>query len=141
MIDFLLTRIEHDALATRGELHYLPAPGFLAHTLELPWRDNARCLSCIPTGTYPLRLRDEGGFAQRYGHAMVEIVVPDRSFILFHRGNYHRDTKGCILVGNSYGYDTVGDGAPTVWNSTKTYNEIYPALRHAAESCGTLTVQ
>ena len=72
---------------------------FIAHTLELAWRDNEKSVSCIPSGEYKCRVRLARESATRdYVHLLVE-DVPDRSYILFHRGNYPSDSRGCILTG------------------------------------------
>lgn len=71
----------------------------MCDTLELPYRDNQRSVSCIPTGQYKVRLRYPRESATRdYLHLLVQ-DVKDRSYILFHRGNSAKDTRGCILVG------------------------------------------
>ena len=72
---------------------------FIAHTLELAWRDNEKRVSCIPDGEYKCRVRlaRESG-SRDYVHLLVQ-DVPDRSYILFHRGNYPSDSRGCILIG------------------------------------------
>lgn len=72
---------------------------FIAHTLELPWKDNQKSISCIPSGEYDCRVRlaRESG-SRDYVHLLVK-DVPNRSYILFHRGNYPSDSKGCILTG------------------------------------------
>ena len=72
---------------------------FIAHTLELPWRDNKKSVSCIPDGEYGCRIRLARESATRdYVHLLVK-DVPNRSYILFHRGNYPSDSRGCILTG------------------------------------------
>ena len=72
---------------------------FIAHTLELAWRDNEKSVSCIPEGIYNCRVRLARESASRdYVHLLVQ-DVPNRSYILFHRGNYPSDSKGCILTG------------------------------------------
>ena len=72
---------------------------FIAHTLELPWKDNEKSVSCIPNGEYKCRVRLARESATRdYVHLLVE-DVPNRSYILFHRGNYPSDSRGCILTG------------------------------------------
>ena len=72
---------------------------FIAHTLELPWRDNEKSVSCIPKGIYKCSIRYRNQSAMYdYVHLLVE-DVPNRSYILFHRGNFPSDTKGCILTG------------------------------------------
>ena len=76
-------------------------------TLELPYRDNQRSISCIPVGDYKVRLRYPRESATRnYLHLLVE-DVKDRSYILFHRGNTAKDTRGCILVGQGSQQDIV----------------------------------
>ena len=71
----------------------------MCDTLENPWLDNQRNISCIPEGEYKVRLRLARESATRdYLHLLVE-DVENRSYILFHRGNTAKDTSGCILVG------------------------------------------
>jgi len=72
---------------------------FIAHTLELAWKDNQKSISCIPKGEYKCRVRLERESATRdYVHLLVQ-DVENRSYILFHRGNYPSDSRGCILTG------------------------------------------
>ena len=72
---------------------------FMAHTLELPWKNNQKSVSCIPEGRYKCRVRLARESATRdYVHLLVQ-DVKDRSYILFHYGNYPTDTRGCILTG------------------------------------------
>lgn len=76
-------------------------------TLENPWLDNQRNISCIPKGQYKVRLRLARESATRdYLHLLVK-DVPNRDWILFHRGNTAKDTSGCILVGNGREQDAV----------------------------------
>jgi hypothetical protein len=72
---------------------------WLCDTLENPYIDNQRSISCIPAGQYKVRLRTAKESATKdYLHLLVQ-EVPDRSLILFHSGNTAKDTRGCILVG------------------------------------------
>ena len=76
-------------------------------TLELPFKANVKNISCIPTGEYRVRLRLPRESATRdYVHLLVK-DVPNRDFILFHRGNSSKDTRGCILVGQGSQQDVV----------------------------------
>jgi len=72
---------------------------WMADTLENPDLNNAKNISCIPAGEYTVRVRyaEESG-SRDYDHLIVE-DVPNRTYILFHRGNKPKDTSGCILVG------------------------------------------
>jgi hypothetical protein len=71
----------------------------MCDTLELPYKDNQRSISCIPAGEYSARLRypRESG-SRDYLHILVK-DVPNRDYILFHRGNNASHSRGCILVG------------------------------------------
>ena len=78
-------------------------------TLENPYINNERNISCIPEGQYKVRLRLARESATRdYLHLLVQ-DVPNRSYILFHLGNIAKDTSGCILVGNGREQDIVNN--------------------------------
>ena len=97
MINLLLIRDTFTEESTIGEL-FLNGER-ICDTLENPYLDNQRNISCIPEGVYPVRLRLPRESATRdYLHLLVE-DVENRSYILFHRGNSAKDTRGCILVG------------------------------------------
>ena len=83
---------------------------FLAYTLEDEYRKKKRSKETrIPAGTYEIKLRDEGGFNQRYSkkysrihRGMLHIInVPGFEYILIHVGNSDEHTAGCLLVGDS----------------------------------------
>ena len=96
-INLLIIRDTFTDESTIGEL-FVNGERF-CDTLELPYRDNQRSVSCIPLGEYKVRLRYARESATRnYLHLLVQ-DVKDRSYILFHRGNTAKDTRGCILVG------------------------------------------
>jgi hypothetical protein len=96
-INLLIIRDTFTDESTIGEL-FVNGERF-CDTLELPYRDNQRSVSCIPIGEYDVRLRYARESATRnYLHLLVQ-NVKDRSYILFHRGNTAKDTRGCILVG------------------------------------------
>ncbi|PQJ78959.1 DUF5675 family protein [Polaribacter porphyrae] len=66
---------------------------FLCHTIELPWRNNTRNISCIPEGQYEIVPR----FSKKFKHHLILKNVDDRSLILFHPANdAKRDLEGCI---------------------------------------------
>ena len=82
---------------------------FFCDTLENPYINNERNISCIPAGQYKVRLRLARESATRdYLHLLVQ-EVPSRSYILFHRGNTAKDTRGCILVGQNREQDRVNN--------------------------------
>ena len=81
---------------------------YVCDTLENPYINNERNISCIPTGKYDVRMRTPRESATRdYLHLLVQ-EVPKRSYILFHRGNKPEHTQGCILVGYNNEQDYVG---------------------------------
>jgi hypothetical protein len=66
---------------------------FVGFTIELPWLDNRRNISCIPEGSYALAPR----FSDKFSHHLQVLDVPGRSLILIHpANNAKRDLEGCI---------------------------------------------
>jgi hypothetical protein len=107
MINLLLIRDTFTENSTIGEL-FINGERF-CDTLENPYLDNQRNISCIPEGEYPVRLRLARESATReYLHLLVQ-DVPNRDYILFHRGNFPKDTSGCILVGQGTQQDVVNN--------------------------------
>lgn len=81
---------------TEGLLTVSSAKGrFAGHSIELPWKDNAKGISCIPEGTYELNIYN----SPKFGRCLIVKDVPGRDAILIHKGNYNSDTHGCILPG------------------------------------------
>ena len=83
--------------------------GWRCFTLERRWRDNLPFISCIPAGTYELRLHEDGRHAGTW--ALVGGTVSyekDREFprycILIHPANFAYQLAGCIAPGLSLGY-------------------------------------
>jgi len=104
-INLLILRDTFTDESTMGEL-FVNGERF-CDTLELPYRNNQRSVSCIPIGQYKVRMRYPRESATReYLHLLVQ-EVKDRSYILFHRGNTAKDTRGCILVGQGSQQDIV----------------------------------
>ena len=106
---------------------------FLCYTLE----DQAQTQKVygetrIPSGTYKLTLRAQGGFHTRYAakfgdwhRGMIYVNdVPNFEYILWHIGNDDDDTAGCLLVGKTSQDNFIG-------SSTNAYKEIYPPIRDA----------
>lgn len=89
----VLKRVYSDAKFTRGILLLGKQP--LCHTLEPPWRENEKNLSCIPEGSYTVIKT----VSPRFGDCFYFRDVPARSGILIHSGNRVEHTRGCILVG------------------------------------------
>lgn len=123
-----IERVKTDEKQTEGKMYIYTAQGeliFHALTIELPWRCNRRRVSCIPAGEYPTFLHH----SPKFGHSLWVKNVPDRSEILIHKGNYHRDTLGCILPGKDF-VDIDGDGSLDVTSSSKTVKLMLEAIRN-----------
>ena len=106
-INLLLIRDTFTEESTVGELFINGER--ICDTLENPWLDNQRNISCIPEGQYPVRLRLARESASRdYLHLLVQ-EVPNRDWVLVHRGNFPSQTKGCILVGLGSQQDVVNN--------------------------------
>ena len=106
-INLLIIRDTFTDKSTIGTL-YINGERF-CDTLELPYINNERSVSCIPAGEYKVRLRLARESATRdYLHLLIQ-DVPDRDYILFHRGNSAKDTRGCVLVGQSREQDRVNN--------------------------------
>ena len=91
------------ARSSRGTLGVLYGPqGKICNTLEPPWRDNKKNVSCIPVGVYNVsHLRSSA--SGKYRDVYHIISVENRSGILLHKGNVVTDTFGCILPGTKFG--------------------------------------
>ena len=89
-----LTRDRCSEWATLGRLSI--GGEAVCHTLERPWLENKRRVSCIPVGEYHGAVQH----SPRFQAWLPELLdVPGRDQILIHAGNTADDTEGCILVG------------------------------------------
>ena len=121
MINLLLIRDTYTEESTIGELFINGER--ICDTLERPYFNNLRNISCIPEGVYPVRLRLPRESATRdYMHLLVK-DVKDRDYILFHIGNTAKDTSGCILVG-------LGSQQDVVHNSTLAMDLLIKEIIH-----------
>lgn len=80
---------------------------FKCKTLELPWLDNKKSVSCIPPGPggseeYEwVKLNSSPSFS--YAHLWIK-DVPNRTGIKVHIANYAHQLRGCISVGKQFAY-------------------------------------
>ena len=95
------------------------------HSLELPDKQNQRRVSRIPEGVYKARKH----ISPKFGNSLWIQNVPNRSEILIHKGNYHTDILGCILIGKDL-KDINRDGYMDVTNSTLAINELMDLLKN-----------
>lgn len=89
-MELVLTRVYHDT-GTSGTLTIDGKQQ--CFTIELPWRENARGISCIPEGKYRLAKRTSTLHKQH----LVVLNVESRTDILIHAANDAlRELRGCI---------------------------------------------
>jgi hypothetical protein len=82
---------DYDPAGTNGDILYKTQK--ICHTVELPWLNNQRRISCIPEGRYELRKR----FTEKHKHHLEVMNVPGRSAILIHPANdAKKELLGCI---------------------------------------------
>jgi Family of unknown function (DUF5675) len=79
-----------------------------AHSLELPWRNNASDVSCVPAGVYNASVVPSG----RFPYPVYQLQnVPGRSACELHDGNvagdtskgFKSDVEGCTIFGTDVG--------------------------------------
>lgn len=92
-------------------------------TLELPDLGNQKNISCIPEGKYEVHRI----YSPKFGKCFHVQEVPGRSEILIHKGNYNKDTHGCILVGMGHA-DINEDGVMDVIESTRAMEKLQNAI-------------
>jgi hypothetical protein len=104
--NLLLIRDTFTDKSTIGKLYF--DGEFYGHTLELPWKDNEKRVSCIPKGVYEVKKRHTEESKYKYEHLHI-LDVENRELILMHIGNYPKNSKGCILLGNTRALNFVGE--------------------------------
>jgi len=116
MLKIRIKRIFQGIAGTFGTIHCNNVP--FALTGELPWIDNLKNISCIPSGNYKCKRVH----SPKFGDTFEIIGVENRTHILFHKGNLPLvDSEGCILIGESFDYL---DGSLAVLSSAKGFNEF-----------------
>ena len=117
-----LVRLSHTDYGTYGHLATAENER-LAVTLELPWKNNERRVSCIPAGTYRFHRR----FSPKHNCEVFEVLdVPGRDDIEIHVGNFAHDSLGCILVGTAFA--TI-NGEPGISGSTFAFHKFMDRMK------------
>lgn len=130
MKELILKTVGQSWRGTFGVLVNQEVP--FALTMEQPWKDNQENISSIPAGRYLCRRVD----SPHFGNTFEITEVPERTHVLFHKGNTLADTRGCILVGEKF------DGTfehPFLAESKHGYDEFMMMM--AGESAFFLIVQ
>jgi hypothetical protein len=81
--------------------------------------------TAIPTGRYKVSLRESPSFKRTYPWLLN---VPGFQYIYIHKGNWIKDTLGCVLVGLSWGYE---NGEYCVRQSKDLYDPIFEEITAA----------
>lgn len=114
-------RMWRTAFATYGSILVNDTPTGLV-TLELPWKNNAHMISCIPASVYAATMYP----SPKRGYAVPLLAgVADRDAIEMHIGNLPQDTDGCILVGTAYG---MVNGLPGIVGSRTAFHALMAML-------------
>jgi hypothetical protein len=123
-------RYKQDKNQTSGScviLDEFNQPLFVALSLERGWRNNENNVSCIPKGTYEMKLE----FSNRFKMDLWEIKgVPNRSETKFHAANYWNQLEGCIALGlraSKLNTDEYMD----ITNSNDTMKAFHMVLKNA----------
>jgi hypothetical protein len=128
-VKFLIKRVALTAAAAYGVL--IGPEGYpISLTLERPWANNQKGVSCIPAGKYSaLRCRASPDYnysnSPKFGDTFQVMNVPGRSNILFHKGNLFSDSHGCILIGEQF--EPI-NGVPGIAASAQGFNEFLRIL-------------
>lgn len=93
-------RLQRTPSTNQGTFGVLTFGTQTVRTLELPWRDNRRQVSCIPPGSYRCSIVQ----SPKFGRVYHVTSVPGRSAILIHAANlagdaamgYTTQLQGCI---------------------------------------------
>ena len=87
--------------------------------------------TAIPAGRYPIAYTYSPRFKK---HLPLLLNVPAFDGVRIHSGNTHKDTEGCILLGEN---KAVGK----VLNSRKTMDEFLRILKPAIEACENIWIK
>lgn len=90
-----------------GTFGFLSSEDFSCYMTELPWKENKKQVSCIPTGSYECKWHK----SPKFGPCYILTDVPNRSKILIHAGNFAGDVSlgfksnsyGCLLPATKLG--------------------------------------
>lgn len=132
MKSLALLRITENIWGTPGVL--FENPDFMVTTMERGWHNNEPTISCIPPGKYSCKRVN----SPHFGNTFEVTGVAGRDHILFHKGNWQTDSKGCIIVGSGFGLLNAqeaitgsGDGLAHFLDYLKAENEFELTIKNA----------
>ena len=103
----LLERFSPEVNQTIGNLYLLNDRGGMIDSwfsLELPWLNNQKYISCIPIGDYTAYKH----VSPKFGPCLWIKEVNGRSEVLIHPANYHTQLLGCIAIGKDLKHINTG---------------------------------
>lgn len=107
---------------------------FKCFTLELPWKNNERQVSCImpapgAEAVYTVRKTTK---SPSFNYEHLDILnTPGRTAVKVHGGNFHSQIRGCVLVGEKLA-DINGDGEK---DTTASRNTLVKLLTFLPREC------
>ncbi|PZD79167.1 DUF5675 family protein [Mesonia sp. K7] len=102
----------------------------ICYTIELPWKDNQRQVSCIPLGRYMLRRR----YSARFQWHLQVLEVPNRDLILLHSANDSKlELRGCIAPVRKLTDIGKGEASRRALQQVKAL--VYPVLERGESVC------
>ena len=120
-----LIRTTDNGVQTIGKLYVSGDQHATFDTLERPFKNNERGVSCIPSGRY-ICSKLNPTEAIPYPHIAVH-NVSGREGIRIHSGNLYSHSRGCILIGKGYA-DINKDGQSDVLQSKQSLIELMNVL-------------
>ncbi len=94
--DFTLIRTAYTGFGTTGQIvNQIGLP--ICSSLELPWKENEKNVSCVPIGVYEIKLdtRHKGQLSEILVWELVD-VAGNRTQCQFHIANWCSELLGCI---------------------------------------------
>jgi len=138
IIERFLDHSRRTPLGCMGELHI--DGQFFCYTIEQPWRENRRFVSCVPVGEYALIPFESTKYGKTFALSNAELnVVPthaeandgERYACLFHSANWSHQLQGCIAPGKdiAWGKHGANDENIMVTDSRRTLDKLMPELK------------
>lgn len=86
--------------------------------------------TAIPSGTYTVKIT----YSPRFKRDLPLLLdVPGFEGVRIHSGNSHKDTEGCILVGQIAGQDII-------WQSRAAFDALFKKLKTALDGGDSVTL-
>jgi len=111
---------------------------FQCYTIEQPWRDNRRFVSCIPDGEYFLIPYHSPKYGEVVAFTNADDVVAyqheanegDRYACLVHGANWSSQLQGCVALGQNISWGTHSGLRANIMvtNSKGTLKKMLPKL-------------